>query len=120
GAGPRGEARRAGHHSALVLRLTALVEDRETDPREAGLEAGAPDDVRDLDHTSVLEQGTTTFHTAHACDARDAGALEVVGLLADERRALADGPDARAPSQPCRHREQAVEHESEQRRRDDA
>ena len=46
----------ARHDTALVLRLAVWAEHRKIDPREAWMEAGAPDHVRDVEDAAIRQQ----------------------------------------------------------------
>src|SRR5206468_1431122 len=85
---------RLGRDPALVRRLAVLAEDRHVDPAEVLPEARAPDDVRDVHDTSVLEDGQAVTDADSLRNALDARSEEIVRLNADPRRAAIE--DVRA------------------------
>ena len=67
------QARLGRHDAALVHRRAVLAEDRQVDPREVLPEPGAPDDVRHVEHPSVLQHRRAVADAdglRHALDAR--------------------------------------------------
>ena len=58
--------------AALVPQLPVRVEDRQVDPAELPPEAGAPDDVRDVEHAAVLEERQAVASPHDAAAALDA------------------------------------------------
>src|SRR6478672_1346384 len=78
---------RLGRDPSFVHRLHVVTEDRDLDPPEVLSEAGAPDDVCDIQDPSVLEYGQAVMGVDRFCDALDAGSEEVLRLHPDARRA---------------------------------
>src|SRR5215475_6459166 len=72
--------------TAPVLRIAVPCEDGKIDPVEARIEAGAPDQVGDLQSSTVCEQGQAIAHADHARHTPHAGRFEVAGLDANEWR----------------------------------
>ena len=68
-------------------RLAAFAEDRDVDPAEVLSEASAPDDVRNVHDTPVLQSGQAVLDSRRLCDALDTGCEEVLRLHADQRGA---------------------------------
>jgi hypothetical protein len=66
------------------------AEDGEVDPREAGVESRAPDDVGDLHGAAVLELGRSVVNAGDSRNTLDARGLEVSGLDSDQRLAAGD------------------------------
>src|SRR5678816_3652473 len=79
------QPRLARHHAAIVPRVAVRVEDRQIDPREAWIEARAPDDIGDVEHAAVLEDGQPALDAGNTRYALDAGRDEVPRLRADQR-----------------------------------
>ena len=65
------------HHAAIVPNFAVLVEDRQRDEVEAALEAGRPNDVRDLMYTSVFQPWKPFLDAGHLAQALNARSREI-------------------------------------------
>ena len=111
-----------GDDAAAMDRLDRLVfiaEDRQVDPGEVGPEPRAPDDVRRFEDAAVLEQRQPALRADHARNPLDARGHDVLGLDADERRAVGEELWAHPAADRRAHREHAVADEPEQQRQED-
>src|SRR5215831_2436584 len=66
------ESRLVGHDPRLVARLAARFEDRKLDEIETPLETCAPDDVGDVEHAAIGQDGQSLLHAFDTPDALDA------------------------------------------------
>ena len=108
------EAGFARDDAAIVLRLAVGAEHRQVDPREAWMEPGAPHDVGDVEHPSVLEERQPISNAGDARHTRDTGRGQVAWLRADQRvRPRGATLCANLAAHWRRHRQHAVEHHAQ-------
>lgn len=65
-----------------------LVEDRQVDPVEAGMEAGAPDDAGEGDFLAVFRHRLAVPDPSDLADAPNPGVIELPWPRPDQRHAL--------------------------------
>lgn len=77
-----------GRHPTFVHRLPVVVEDREFDPSEVRPEPGAPDHVRHIDDTAVLDDRGTAADSVRSRHSLDPSGGEVFRVHPLQRRRL--------------------------------
>jgi hypothetical protein len=75
-------------HPAMMQRLAPLAEDREIDPGKARLVSGAPDDVRHVEHSAVLQHREAVAHTGGSGQPLDPRGGKIIGFDPDQRPSL--------------------------------
>src|SRR5215510_9663811 len=107
------QPRLAGDDTRFVLRGAIGVKDRQVDPGETRIEAGAPDHVRDVKYAAVFEHWPPILDAGDARHARDPGRNKVLGFRADERFAVVQHLCAHLPAYRSLHSQNSVEHHSQ-------
>src|SRR5215472_1332852 len=84
------QSRHIGHDTLLMYWFvpTIVAMDRQVNPRESVLVAGAPDHVSDPERAAVCQQRQSGLHTYGSRDALDSGLNQVLRFDTDQRSSL--------------------------------